>query len=100
LLGSLSVRRRRVWLRLTSTLAESAGAERRNGSSGNEPEPVSGAGSRSPTLVEVGGLARNDSGNFTAEFEALLQALREVLTQSPVVSQTPADRVGVGAGKD
>ncbi len=55
LFGSLGVRRRRVWLRLT---------------------PSSDAASRSLTVVSVGGLARSDSGNFTAEFAALLDRLR------------------------
>jgi cytochrome c biogenesis protein len=56
LLGSLGVRRRRVWLRL-SPAGDGAGA--------------------SPTVVEVGGLARSDSGNFSTEFAALLARLRE-----------------------
>jgi cytochrome c biogenesis protein len=55
LLGSLGVRRRRVWLRMTPS-----------------PDPQDG----SPTVVSVGGLARSDSGNFTAEFAALLERLR------------------------
>ncbi len=55
LLGSLGVRRRRVWLRLT---------------------PSSDAAGESLTVVSVGGLARSDSGNFTTEFAALLDRLR------------------------
>jgi cytochrome c biogenesis protein len=55
LFGSLGVRRRRVWLRLT---------------------PSSDAASRSLTVVSVGGLARSDSGNFTTEFAALFDRLR------------------------
>ena len=54
LLASLTIRRRRVWLRLT---------------------PL-GAGD---TRVEIGGLARTDSGNFTAEFTALVTRLRDAL---------------------
>ncbi|MGN6608820.1 MAG: cytochrome c biogenesis protein ResB [Jatrophihabitans sp.] len=57
LLASLGVRRRRVWLRMTGDGA-------------------------SPTVVQVGGLARSDSGNFTAEFEALLDRLRAAATPS------------------
>ncbi|MEO8889748.1 MAG: cytochrome c biogenesis protein ResB [Jatrophihabitantaceae bacterium] len=56
LLGSLGVRRRRVWLRIT---------------------PAVDAPDRSPTVVSVGGLARSDSGNFSTEFTALLKRLRE-----------------------
>jgi cytochrome c biogenesis protein len=55
LLGSLGVRRRRIWLRLT---------------------PSSSGADGSPTVVSVGGLARSDSGNFTTEFTALLERLR------------------------
>jgi cytochrome c biogenesis protein len=54
LIGSLAVRRRRVWVRVRP-----------------------GAGG--PTLVTVGGLARSDSGNFTEEFAALAGRLREAL---------------------
>jgi cytochrome c biogenesis protein len=56
LLGSLAVRRRRIWLRLS---------------------PARAGELASPTVVEVGGLARSDSGNFTTEFQALLARLRE-----------------------
>jgi cytochrome c biogenesis protein len=55
LLGSLGVRRRRLWVRLT---------------------PSSDAPDESLTVVSVGGLARSDSGNFTTEFAALLERLR------------------------
>ena len=51
LIGSLAVRRRRVWVRVTS--------------------PAGG-----PTLVTVGGLARSDSGNFGEEFGDLVARLR------------------------
>jgi cytochrome c biogenesis protein len=56
LIGSLSVRRRRLWLRITPA------------------EPGDGG---SPTVVSVGGLARSDSGNFTTEFAGLLTRLRD-----------------------
>jgi cytochrome c biogenesis protein len=55
LIGSLSVRRRRLWLRITPGAAQEPG---------------------SPTVVSVGGLARSDSGNFTTEFADLLRRLR------------------------
>jgi cytochrome c biogenesis protein len=54
LLGSLGIRRRRVWLRLAA-------------------EPAAG----SPTVVQVGGLARSDTGNFTTEFAGLLRRLED-----------------------
>ncbi|HSY15811.1 MAG TPA: cytochrome c biogenesis protein ResB [Jatrophihabitantaceae bacterium] len=55
LIGSLSVRRRRVWLRVA---------------------PATPGDHASPTVVSVGGLARSDSGNFTEEFSALFERLR------------------------
>ena len=71
LIGSLSIRRRRVWLRITPPA-----------------DPQDG----SPTVVSVGGLARSDSGNFTTEFAALLERLRGV--------GTAAHPVAVPAGKE
>jgi cytochrome c biogenesis protein len=75
LLGSLSVRRRRVWLRIA---------------------PAAGQESESPTVVTVGGLARSDSGNFPTEFATLLERLRSAVT--PVEQRPAAD--AIGAGKD
>ena len=69
LVGSLGVRRRRVWLRLT---------------------PSSGDGGPSHTVVAVGGLARSDSGNFTTEFAATVHRLRGAATLDPEL---------VGAGR-
>jgi cytochrome c biogenesis protein len=71
LLLSLGVRRRRVWLRLTPSVPEAAG---------------------SPTVVAVGGLARSDSGNFSAEFAGLLGRLQSV--------GQPAHEALVGAGRE
>jgi cytochrome c biogenesis protein len=56
LLLSLSVRRRRVWLRL---------------------RPSDGAAGAGRTVVAVGGLARTDAGSFTAEFGRLVDGLRQ-----------------------
>jgi cytochrome c biogenesis protein len=53
LLGSLSVRRRRIWVRVHPDQDESH------------------------TVVQVGGLARSDSGNFAAEFSGIFERLRE-----------------------
>lgn len=55
LVGSLGVRRRRLWLRLT---------------------PATGEQGQSLTVVSVGGLARSDSGTFATEFAGLLDRLR------------------------
>jgi len=59
LFGSLAIRRRRLWIRI---------------------DPASAGPDGSPTVVTVGGLARSDSGNFTAEFDALLTRLSEAAT--------------------
>lgn len=81
LVGSLGVRRRRVWLRIVP----GAG-------------PGSDAGSESPTVVKVGGLARSDSGNFTTEFAALLARLTDAGTTRSTAARKLADPIG--AGKD
>jgi cytochrome c biogenesis protein len=83
LLGSLVVRRRRIWLRISEVV----------------PGPDSGDDAPARSLVEVGGLARNDSGNFTGEFESLLADLRTAL-DVPAPAQSPARAVGAGIGKD
>jgi cytochrome c biogenesis protein len=71
LIGSLGVRRRRLWLRITPAEAEKPG---------------------SPTVVSIGGLARSDSGNFTTEFAGILSRLR--------AASTVAEAGLVGAGKE
>lgn len=80
LLGSLAVRRRRLWLRITSDPERPAGRD--------------GMGS----LIAVGGLARNDSGNFSAEFAAMLERLARELGSAPAgqAEDRADDRVGVG----
>jgi cytochrome c biogenesis protein len=73
LLGSLGVRRRRLWLRIA---------------------PPSDGDGGSPTVVGVGGLARSDSGYFPTEFASVLSRLRSAGTPvEPVVS---SDVIGVG----
>ncbi len=84
LVGSLGVRRRRVWLRLRPAQA---------------PEVGDGAGSR--TVVSVGGLARSDSGNFATEFAALLTRLRDGGPAQPAPERSDAAAPDpIGAGKD
>jgi cytochrome c biogenesis protein len=82
LLASLGVRRRRVWLRLSPSAPGDTG---------------------SPTVVSVGGLARSDSGNFSAEFAEVLERLAAAGppvneaygTTSRITRDDP-----IGAGKD
>jgi cytochrome c biogenesis protein len=87
LLGSLGVRRRRLWLRIAAPPAQ-----QRDGLGG----PASAAMDGSHTVVTVGGLARSDSGNFSAEFVSLVSRLRAA--GLPVEPVTSADTIG--AGKD
>ena len=68
LLGSLGVRRRRLWIRLT---------------------PSADGADGSPTVVSVGGLARSDSGHFPTEFAGLFDRLRQSV-------EPAAERVGAG----
>lgn len=74
LLGSLAVRRRRLWVRV----APAAPAAR--------------------SVVSVGGLARNDSGNFSTEFQAIVAELATVLDAGG--SAAPAAAEKISAGKD
>ena len=55
MLGSLTVRRRRVWFRLS-------------------PDPGAGSAGAQRTIVEAGGLARTEYVGFTAEFDRLVSS--------------------------
>ena len=81
LLGSLGVRRRRVWIRVG---------------------PGSGPDDPSPTVVNVGGLARSDSGNFSTEFAELLRRLSRTSDAPPRPDDDPTSGQPetVGAGKE
>ncbi|MEO6503157.1 MAG: cytochrome c biogenesis protein ResB [Jatrophihabitantaceae bacterium] len=77
LLGSLAIRRRRLWVR------------------------VAPAGPAARSVVSVGGLARNDSGNFSTEFQAIVAQLAAVLGDGgPPAPAAPAAAEKIGAGKD
>ncbi|MDQ3456635.1 MAG: cytochrome c biogenesis protein ResB [Actinomycetota bacterium] len=56
LLGSLVVRRRRIWVRCV-------------------PAPADGPQAASRTVVQVGGLARSDNPGFAAQFQELVDAI-------------------------
>jgi len=77
LLGSLAVRRRRLWVRIAAPDASAR------------------------SLVSVGGLARNDGGNFSTEFQAIVAELAVVLDTGPPPGTAPsAAAEKIGAGKD
>jgi cytochrome c biogenesis protein len=76
LLLSLFVRRRRLWVRVTPAAAEAAAPA----------APDAGPGR---TVVEVGGLGRTGAESFSAEFEALVERLRE---GAPPASGGPTQR--------
>jgi cytochrome c biogenesis protein len=80
LIASLTVRRRRVWLRITPF------------------DPTGSGDSGSPTVVWVGGLARSDAGNFADEFSALLSRLRS--TAEPPQRALAASSARTGAGME
>jgi cytochrome c biogenesis protein len=76
--ASLGVRRRRIWVRVGHT-------------------------GTSPTVVQVGGIARNDSGNFPAEFAALVERLRAAGTPVGGTAREPVPETlddPIGAGRD
>jgi cytochrome c biogenesis protein len=62
LIGSLAIRRRRLWLRIT---------------------PGASSDPSSLTVVSVGGLARSDSGNFSSEFTSLMERLEAAASPAP-----------------
>lgn len=77
LLGSLAIRRRRLWVRVE----QPAGSAR--------------------SVVSVGGLARSDTGNFGTEFAALVEQLATVLdTGSPEPALPSPEGAAIGAGRD
>jgi cytochrome c biogenesis protein len=88
LLGSLAVRRRRIWIRVSS------------GAAATSTDVISEATTGPRTLIEVGGLARSDSGNFTAEFESLVADLQAVLNAGSSAAGEASTAVGAGIGKD
>ncbi|HEX2902972.1 MAG TPA: cytochrome c biogenesis protein ResB [Jatrophihabitans sp.] len=78
LLGSLAVRRRRLWLRIT---------------------PGSDQQGTGRSLVAVGGLARSDTGNFSAEFAAVVERLAAALDSTggpPEVAAASPEPLGAG----
>jgi cytochrome c biogenesis protein len=79
LLGSLAVRRRRLWVRIAPP------------------------GTSARSVVSVGGLARNDGGNFSTEFQAIVADLAAALDSGPqpaTVAASPGAAEKIGAGKD
>ncbi|MCU1690349.1 MAG: ccsB [Jatrophihabitantaceae bacterium] len=69
LLGSLAIRRRRIWVRFSPAGAGGAAA-------GAPGDPAR-------TVVSVGGLARSDSGSFPEEFRNVIARLRADLAEAP-----------------
>ncbi len=92
LIGSLAVRRRRLWLRLTP-----ADASMSPGTGMPGKRPGSAPRSEARTVVQVGGLARSDAGSFTTEFSALAARLAGACTNACVDDRPDAvgpERVG------
>ena len=83
LIASLGVRRRRVWVRLSPV-----GGSAVDGPSG-------GPTGEARTVIEVGGLARSDAGDFRGEFVDLVRRLETSLTSAgpaavPITASPPA----------
>jgi cytochrome c biogenesis protein len=76
LIGSLAVRRRRVWVRISPL---SVAADPASPPPPGSPSPLAESISAPRTVVSVGGLARSDAGNFPDEFSALVARLRSAL---------------------
>jgi len=72
LMLSLRIRRRRVWLRLSTDVGP-AGA---GPATGPATGPASGVAAGRRTVVEAGGLARTDADSFPEEFHELLGPLQ------------------------
>jgi cytochrome c biogenesis protein len=101
LLGSLVVRRRRVWLRITPiAAATSAESDQAATEPGLVPHADSGTGPPARSLIEVGGLARSDTGNFATEFALLVSSLRSTLNTETTDAARTRTAVGASAGKD
>ena len=111
LVCSLTIRRRRVWLRLTPhpTTTEGTGDTpeprtetkadpgRRVSTDTRADAPAPGDTAPSATRVEMGGLARNDSGNFPGEFTALVARLHSAV--APITdTDTDTDRTASREG--
>jgi cytochrome c biogenesis protein len=80
LIGSLSIRRRRVWLRIVS-IPNSPDTDADTGSGSGSGSGLDGDGGPDPcSTVYIGGLARSDSGNFTIEFTALADRVAAALS--------------------
>lgn len=86
LIGSLGVRRRRVWVRLAP-----AGAPTHSATGSSPADAGSGA---ARTVIEVGGLARSDAGDFHGEFGELMKRLESGLTVAPGSTDSEPTKAG------
>ena len=83
LIASLGVRRRRVWVRLvpvSDPAATGAGSGAGSGGNASCSSPAQGPTGEARTVIEVGGLARSDAGDFRGEFADLVRRLETSLT--------------------
>ena len=93
LIASLGVRRRRVWVRLMP-VGSSSGSSSGSAGSSAVGGPAAGGPIAARTVVEVGGLARSDAGDFRGEFADLVRRLENSL--APADSGSTGSKPGPG----
>ncbi len=79
LVGSLGVRRRRIWVRLAPAGSTAPAPTQ----SLTQTDPAHGGSGSARTVIEVGGLARSDAGDFHGEFGELVKRLESGLATAP-----------------
>jgi cytochrome c biogenesis protein len=83
LIGSLGVRRRRVWVKLTPAAAPNPSTSSATTQSSAPGSPADVGSGPARTVIEVGGLARSDAGDFHGEFGELMKRLESGLAGTP-----------------
>lgn len=85
--ASLSIKRRRIWVRATPAETSQSGSE--------QPHPAGSDAGPARTVVEVGGLARTDQAGYGEEFMRIAGDLLGTDTDQPGSADSPGSRVSV-----
>jgi cytochrome c biogenesis protein len=98
LIGSLGVRRRRVWVRLapaaSATPSGTTSATPSGTQSATEVGPADDGPGAARTVIVVGGLARSDAGDFHGEFGELVKRLESGLTADRTTTRSTTSKAG------